>query len=78
MTVIFLTPLLISIVAAGYMMFASEAGLFWRVAVVVLVVMAAALQVIDINYPGVYVHFLVPLFIQIIVSIGVYIASVVE
>jgi hypothetical protein len=78
MTVIFLTPLLLSSFAAGYMAFVSQAHVFWRVTVVILVVIAAVSQAIDVTYPGVYVHFLIPLFIQIIVSIGVYIWSSLE
>lgn len=72
MTVIFLTPLLFSIFAAGYMAVLSQARVFWRITVTILVVIAAALQAIDISFPGVYVHFLIPLFIQIVVIIGVY------
>lgn len=78
MTVIFIAPVLISLWAAWYMAFVSEVHAFWRVIVVILVVVASALQAIDMSSPGEYVHFLVPLFIQIVVSIGVYILSSVE
>ena len=70
MIVFFVTPLVVSIAAAAYMAGISEAHAFWRVAVVLLVLVAAALQMIDL-FSTTEIHFLIPLLIQIFVSIGV-------
>ncbi|MBS0204389.1 MAG: hypothetical protein JSS49_15905 [Planctomycetes bacterium] len=71
MQVFFVMPLVVSIVAASYMACISEAHAFWRIFVVILVLASAALQMIDL-FAMMNVHFLIPLLIQIIVSIGVF------
>jgi hypothetical protein len=72
MKVLFLLPLVTSIGAAWYMAFESGAHLGWRIIVVFLVLAAAALQALYLFVASVNIHFLIPLLIQVVVSIGVY------
>jgi hypothetical protein len=71
---IFLIPFCSSIGAAWYMA-SSNARVVWRILVVLLVLIAVLLQLLTWFVSSINVHFLIPLMIQIIVSIGVYFYS---
>lgn len=71
MTIVFLFPLVLSFVALAYFI-SSDSGSIVKGVIGVLVVTAACLQFIPSLQES--VHFLVPLFIQLIVSGWYYIA----
>jgi len=70
--IFFFAPFLISLAAAGYMIFLSEARLVWRVLVVLLVAGSVVLQALDWFVESINIHFLYPLMTQIVVSLAVY------